>query len=579
MPAVQEHLEPAPAAEDGGRRRARKACEPCKARKRRCNGNEPCLSCTRYEYQCYYTTQPRKRVARIPSLSEGRPPLELVPDISQPISALPISPEKEIKYNGHNEQSMEANSGVVFPHILGMKFNPTSAPKVQGFGWNLGIHYHHSRSEKSMTWIITRDEWHSLFDVYLREIHRPYGFLDPEIVLSKAARRWQDPHATNTYDHVLCGIAALATLFSPERTDNREGLLVDCAKEILESTSLLRDPTVHDAEAWLLRTLYLRCNSPPHAAWMASCTTMHIIEAAGLHRELADVSLVYSDAEPSEHDVERRRRLFWVAKLLNSWISFEYGRSRVSLQGASCQSPTPTPGDSTTDLIAMFQLSEVLDPSKPSEPAELENCLMQVAGFQFTLNPLTLSQSNLCFTLYRRLRLATTNVKPQLLEQVIAVGCKGLEASIRATRASSPWWHVSNVPFQFACILLAMDTQESLCHVGQAILTLRTVVNHFKTPIAQKALATIEQLVRIAQNRKEQDIVLLQNCLDNSGIAQEQDRHMSNGNGNGIAGPEDDLPDQWSADVLWNTPALGDVNWDQFWIEPLDFSAPTLPPT
>ncbi|OQV00025.1 Fungal specific transcription factor domain-containing protein [Cladophialophora immunda] len=512
--------------------------------------------------------------ARIPS-SEGRPAPEPLPDASQTISAIPISPEKEIKYNEHNEQSMEANSGVVFPHILGMKFNPTSAPKVQGFGWNLGIHYHHSRSEKSMTWIITREEWHSLFDVYLREIHCLYGFLDTETVLFKASRRWQDPHATNAYDHVLCGIAALATLFSPERTDNREGLLVDCAKEILESTSLLRDPTVHDAEAWLLRTLYLRCNSPPHAAWMASCTTMHIVEAAGLHRESADVSLVYSDAEPPEHDVERRRRLFWVAKLLNSWISFEYGRSRVSLQGASCQSPTPIPGDYTTDLIAMFQLSEVLDPSSPSEPSALENCLMQVAGFRFSLNPLTLSQSNLCFTLYRRLRLATTNVKSQLLEQVIAVGCKGLEASIRATRTNSPWWHVSNVPFQFACILLAMDTQESLSHVHQAILTLRTVVNHFKTPIAQKALATIEQLVRIAQNRKEQDMVLLQNCLE-SGFTQEQECHMSNGNGMG--GAEDGLPDQWSTDILWNTPALGDVNWDQFWTEPLEFSTSTLPP-
>ncbi|EXJ65964.1 uncharacterized protein A1O5_10940 [Cladophialophora psammophila CBS 110553] len=304
-----------------------------------------------------------------------------------------------------------------------------------------------------MTWIITRDEWHSLFDVYLREMHCLYGFLDTETVLSKASRRWQDPHATNAYDHVLCGIAALATLFSPERTDNCEGLLVNCAKEILESTSLLRDPTVHDAEAWLLRTLYLQCNSPPHAAWMASCTTMHIIEAAGLHRESAGVSLVYSDAEPSEHDVERRRRLFWVAKLLKSWISFEYGRSRVSLQGASCQLPTPVSGDFTTDLIDMFRLSEVLDPSKPSEPSELENCLMQVAGFQFTLNPLVLSQSNLCFTLYRRLRLATTNVKSKLLEQVIAVGRKGLEASIERHEATCPGGtyrtSLSNLPASF----------------------------------------------------------------------------------------------------------------------------------
>ncbi|KIW87895.1 uncharacterized protein Z519_11479 [Cladophialophora bantiana CBS 173.52] len=188
----------------------------------------------------------------------------------------------------------------------------------------------------------------------------------------------------------------------------------------------------------------------------------------------------------------------------------------------------------------MFQLSEVLDPSKPSEPSELENCLMQIAGFRITLNPLVLSQSNLCFALYRRLRLATTNVKNKLLEQVIAVGCKGLEASIRATRNNAPWWHVSNVPFQFACILLAMDTQESLLHVREAISTLRTVVNHFKTSIAQKALTTIEQLVRIAQNRKKQDIAVLQDCLG-GGFTQEQEWQSSNNNG--ITRAEDDLPD------------------------------------
>ena len=95
---------------------------------------------------------------------------------------------------------MEANSGVVFPHILGLKLNPSSAPNVQGFGWNLGIHYRQSRSQENMIWIISKQEWQSLFEVYLQKIHCIYGFLDTEVVLSKSLRRWENPCATNAYE-------------------------------------------------------------------------------------------------------------------------------------------------------------------------------------------------------------------------------------------------------------------------------------------------------------------------------------------------------------------------------------------
>lgn len=561
----------------GSRRRAKQACEPCKLRKRRCDGNEPCNSCTRYDYECYFAAHRRKKSAKIKPRTPSRPSASSQSPQSVTASAVPISPA-ETRTGNHDERSMEANSGVLFPHILGLKLNPASAPKVQGFGWNLGIHYHHSRSQKSMVWIISKREWQCLFDIYLQRIHRVYGFLDTRIVLAKSCRRWEDPDATNAYDHVLCGIAALASLFSPERTDDRERLLLECAKDILETTSLVRDPTAHDAQAWLLRTLYLRCNSPPHAAWMASCTTMHIIEATGLHLESSDASLIYSGTKSTEVDVERKRRTFWLAKLLNTWISFEYGRSGVTPMGASCQLPSPIPGDFTTDLVSMFVLSEILHPDKAGEAEELEASLLQVEAFNYSLDPLILSQSNLCFALYRRLRQATTNVKPAILDKVIVVGRKGLEASLRATRTGSPWWHVSNVPFQFVCILLAMDTKESLMHIHGAIAALRIVASHFKTPMVGNALSAVESLVTFSQKRKEHDIAMLQSSL----VQQSSPRSWAPEDGGEAMQPPDvDIGHYhgWSNDLLWNTPNLGDVNWDQFWIEPFDFSASALPQT
>lgn len=43
------------------RQRSRIACEPCRERKRKCDGEDPCGLCRNYGYECLYRTFPRKR--------------------------------------------------------------------------------------------------------------------------------------------------------------------------------------------------------------------------------------------------------------------------------------------------------------------------------------------------------------------------------------------------------------------------------------------------------------------------------------------------------------------------------------
>lgn len=57
MPGVNGE-ETAPATANGDmtaqgqkRQRAKQACEPCRLRKRRCDGNMPCNMCTQFEYK------------------------------------------------------------------------------------------------------------------------------------------------------------------------------------------------------------------------------------------------------------------------------------------------------------------------------------------------------------------------------------------------------------------------------------------------------------------------------------------------------------------------------------------------
>ncbi|KAF7596198.1 hypothetical protein BBP40_002730 [Aspergillus hancockii] len=566
------------------RRRTRLACEACKIRKRKCDGQMPCESCSRYDYRCIYEPPPRKK--RLTTITTGpgqifSPPVTL-PSPGPPQPTAPPGSSEQSSHRPSEEKSMEANSGVVFPHLLGMKLSPDHAHNMQqGSGWNLGVRRGPHRSEKSITWILSLAAWRRWFGVYCEKVQPVYGFLDLDAVAARAGRRWEDPCASNEYDGVLCGVAALGSLFSlKSKPSEQERHLVDCAKDILETTStLVVHPGVHDVEGWLLRTLYLRCHSSPHAAWMASCTTMHIVEATGLHRESTRGSLVYPDVETESRQisVELRRRLFWIAKLLNTWISFEYGRSEVFIRGAQCPAPTPKAGDPTSDLIWLFQLSEKLGPDQTAQVAELEESLAQLESCDFKSNAIILSLTILAFTIYRRLQLInpSANTSP-VVDRVIRIGCRGLAASSKAIDASCVWWHVSNVPFQFTCILLAMDTRKSLVHVKDSLATLKKAADHFGTQKARKAFKTIDLLVRLSQKRKEQDAALLNDSVEPiqgkpDGLAADEQHSRSVSPVEGNVGE-----DGWPTDTLLNPSDANLLNysydWDIFVRDALDFS-------
>jgi hypothetical protein len=115
------------------RQRAKQACEPCRLRKRRCNGNAPCDMCTQFEYKCYFEKHPRKRSKLVEqhAVADG----QAITDDSnpEPTSGLQATIEDISKM-----RAQEANSGIAFTRLLGMRLDPSSGPKLFTFGWNLG---------------------------------------------------------------------------------------------------------------------------------------------------------------------------------------------------------------------------------------------------------------------------------------------------------------------------------------------------------------------------------------------------------------------------------------------------------
>ena len=124
-----------------------------------------------------------------------------------------------------------------------------------------------------------------LVHAYLAHMQPIYAILDPSSLKDGISSRWQNPTVVDDYDSILCVVGALGSLFSGDEPHPRESDLVKCARVLLENSSIMSKPTLHHAVAWVLWKLYLRSTNNPYACWMASCTTIHVIEATGSHRQ------------------------------------------------------------------------------------------------------------------------------------------------------------------------------------------------------------------------------------------------------------------------------------------------------
>lgn len=425
------------------RSRVRVACEPCRVRKRRCDGNTPCNMCVQFEYQCYYENHPRKRSKLVEQ--------HAVPDDNMSNGhAIKIEPLVEARPSVEDiskMRSMEANSGIAFTRLLGMRLDPSSGPKLFTFGWNLGSTTPATSTSPSITEFLDQAQMYSLAMHFFQHVHPLYGFLDQDWILANIALRWSQPAACNVPDHLLCGLAALGVLFSNDKANPALPQLVNAQKLTLESTSTMQPPSLIDVQSWVLRCLYLRSTDHPHAVWLASCCTMHLIESIGLQLE-ASSSIMHPAVNDDSQNPEIRRRTFWIARMLNTWVSFEYGRTRVAIRGITVQLPTSKDGDYTIDYVNLYGISCCLDPEvsdKQSSSNQLEDFLTKLEAYEPRHDGIALSKANLGLCGYRRLRLDNPNLSPELTNKIINLGLGGLHAARRMAEKGIPWWHVANV--------------------------------------------------------------------------------------------------------------------------------------
>jgi hypothetical protein len=490
------------------RKRARIACDPCRERKRKCDGADPCTTCTEWGYACLYKNERRKR-----RTTQEQLPL----DVPQAAS----SPQQQDGTTGNNGivRRLEANSGAAFVRKMGLKIDPAKAPKLSLFGWNIGTRSLSSglsgvNTAFSITDITSLDHMRSLAKVYFDKVDPCYGFIDRGKFFEQLNDRWQSNSVSELYDSVLGGVAAIGCLFSQRNMTITELHLSGLARSILEAHVLSGAPSVDLLTGWALRVTYMRMTDLPHSTWIASSRLMHLIEAAGFHLESTD-SVFPSSSSTVQSDPDIRRRLFGVAQHLNMWTSFDLGLSRVSFQKNDMPLlPSTKPGDYTHELLGLLPISASLDPGKSKEDdTDLEVTLSEVLDRVHKEPPSTMAQCNLVLCILRRIHTQNLDISSSLSKRVLALLKKGLSCSRNMIMNCTPWHQMANVPFHITCVLLVMDTRSSLGMLSEAMQTLNLVATTYDTETMREAWSAARLLVMLHQQRRKDDIAIFNEAL------------------------------------------------------------------
>ncbi|KAJ3495276.1 hypothetical protein NLG97_g3517 [Lecanicillium saksenae] len=426
----------------------------------------------------------------------------------------------------HQARSLEANSGPAFVRRLGFKSESKGNPRVQTFAWNAFLGSRQtvqSPMARPVIELLTQQRMSYLASVYFQKLHPTYSFIDMEELEQHIRHRWSNSSAPEPIDAVLCGVAALGCLFSQVHADRTEPELVESARRMLEE-SFSEPPSVSSITAWLLRVIYLRLAGTHYPAWMASCTVLHMLEAAGMTTEDSGQAALRPDTEEASN-VEVNRRLLAVSQHLNTWMSYDMGLSRVALSGVTCALPSKRQGEFTTELMELLAFTIQLDPERTQAASELESALQIVLDRVHTRPPSVLAQCNLALCLCRRLRSMEYTLPDTTIQRILVVTANGIQAARELLIDRAPWHHMAYVPFQIVCVLLAIDTVSSISQLRDAMQCLKDVAAVYNTHATREAMRTARSLIMLHQRGKEMlaaalnDIVNVYDVNTQDGVA------------------------------------------------------------
>ena len=444
---------------------------------------------------------------------------------------------------------MVANSGPLFMRQLLKKIDPSNAaPTTYLSAWNVGPRQSQVGEQPQVTAtimnLLSLAQMTTLAHVYFEKIDPCYGFIDRQTLFREIENRWLlPPYAPHSYDAVLCGVAALGSYFSKVHGVPVEAQLVRLARSMLDAASVSKAPDIEAVVAWVCHVIYLRFTATPSTAWIASCTGMHILEAAGINRSTHGDDTIMTEQAVCELP-KMSRRAFGVAQHLNTWISYDVGLSRVNLQGPPIVQTLNDGSNYTDKLLQLLPASIDLDRIASEDEEFLRSTLLSIVIKTDLQPPLIMAQSNLLLCVLRQLS-ARNSLRngDNMLDLALKFLQKALAAARQMVDDDTPWHHLANIPFQILCTLLAIDTPASLALVGDAMDTFQKVTEAYDTVTLNEAWNTARLILYLHQQRRCNDAQILNDVLSRS------------------IRIEDAAPSVGSAETEWFNATDNEVSW------------------
>jgi hypothetical protein len=511
------------------RQRSSRACQPCRKRKIKCDGQDPCEACVGYGYDCVYVERQHHRsnaVARSPVkdaalTAEMAPDPPLEPKDDGPYMATEsIVTDPEVEHyllRSLKTRYTSAYSAIAWPKALGASLDMPDPPRLQSYAWNPG----NRREPKvvpqnNLTNIITLDEMKRYSDVFFNEVNPIFGVVNRQIFIKKSDELWILHKRGTDFESVTCGIVALGSYFSP--------VPLPAEAEVVEHGRLLLDLTVAHApglvalnhvQAWILRALYLRSTTRPHLAWMASNNAVHVAEALGLHRELTESQTKHAIPQfmSAMSEIDMRRKIFWLAVAVNQFLAAEYGRTRAPIELISCQLPVAKPGEIILQTLDILQSVPKTQNMLGRGPELLET--LQTAMVLPVKSPFQgLLRADACFCTFRLLRSTNVSLSAAQISTLLEVIRVALDGATVLLSMRHPWWNIVYTPFHIVCVLLALGTSESLAMIPSALETLKNVSITFDSHLSREAIRTAQQLIHGAREKKRKELESLDRGLE-----------------------------------------------------------------
>nr|POE64979.1 transcription factor kojr [Quercus suber] len=491
-----------------GLQRAKAACLTCRQQKRKCDGRQPCQLCSKNHSLCQYAVAVRKSgAAHLTSTSAA---VERESDQRSGTSNEPnvgINRTKPALVDLLAITSRQnAVSGMTFVETFGLNLDANDTPRIRSFAWNLGLRRAHESIEKgTLEQLLDWPSYQHLSSVYAREVGCVYSFVDMKVLDDRARQRFLTRSETHDpmLDANICLLCALGCLFS-RASEALERSLYQNAKTIIDDICERIEPSDELVMACTLKTIYLRTVHSPYAAWVSSATALHYAEATGLHKLPLGM----------RSDLCDLASLFWIARLLNRWISFEYGKSHFELRLMTSPVNVSVLQVHSESLLRLFVLSDCLDPDQGVSCESLQQVLVELRDFGSSNHAVLLSRCVLALAVYRRLRLENIAISQTQSRTILAIGEEGLHTVEQIlSENKSPWWHVSNLPFQFLCLALMLDTHESLSGLPRIMTIIESVHGVFGTDTTREAVEYSRKLIHVVASQKSRQAIQLQSML------------------------------------------------------------------